>query len=66
MKEIIALKEDEIELIGGGIKGREKKKKIRPKTREDFCICPKCGGQRLIHRACPNCGYSEEDDVPEE
>lgn len=66
MAKATVLKEDDIKLINGGKKGREREKRINPKTQDKICICPKCGGQRIKYRVCPNCGYSEEDDVPEE
>ena len=36
-----------------GAKRRTHYKAVKPSTGE----CPNCHEQKLLHRACPNCGY---------
>lgn len=39
---------------------KQRKRKRRTHYKADpvaFQPCPRCGGPRLSHRACPNCGY---------
>jgi large subunit ribosomal protein L32 len=47
---------------------KQRKRKRRTHYRAEvraFQPCPRCGGPRLSHRACPNCGYYKEHRVLE-
>ena len=52
---------DDCELINvnGGTQG--KRTPIKPKHGDDLETCPKCGGQKLKFRVCPNCGFRDDD-----
>lgn len=47
-------------------KQRKRKRRTHDKAElRAFQACPRCGGPRLSHRVCVNCGYYKEHQVLE-
>lgn len=65
MEKIEKLSKKDIEQVYGGKDDRKKKEANRKEKPDQFEICPQCGAQKLVHRVCPNCGYSVEDKYNE-
>ena len=58
MSDIKELKDEELEMLNGGRKDREKSKAYKKKVGSWTEKCPQCGEERLKRsHVCPNCGY---------
>lgn len=58
MSDIKELKDEELEILNGGRKDREKREAYKKKVSSWTEKCPQCGEERLKrNHVCPNCGY---------
>ena len=65
IKGFFELNDEELSQVSGGMvpkKGAPHKKTItHEKPTPEFVICPNCGETILPRKACPNCGYPDDE-----
>ena len=67
-KEFLELNDEELSQVSGGMVPKKrspyspyKEKNPHEKQTREFVICPNCGETILPHKACPNCGYPDNE-----
>ena len=65
-KEFFELTDEELSQVSGGMVPKRKsspykEKNPHEKPTPEFVICPNCGETILPRKACPNCGYPDNE-----